>query len=187
MMRRRLSPPWLATEAEAEGCRDAAKSSGGLAPLRSRVLTTKSPIIASGKPRKMSAMEAPITIFSTASPDFAFLSTALQSAACRAEKTPKADMAPANRSFSSPPCPVRRVLFTPEHDGFRLNRDRALDLWWSMVLRKSGIRFSVSCSSMGASLSHWDSKQTATLMRAPIQIAACTFSAPARAPRRLSQ
>jgi hypothetical protein len=84
-MRRRS--PWLATEGASSG--DASKPSRGLGLLRSRVLAINSPMIASGRPRKNSATKAPRTMSSTEPPDFAFLSTARQSAPCRVKNQRK--------------------------------------------------------------------------------------------------
>src|SRR6185369_8096911 len=72
MMRRRLSPPWFATGAETDNSCEATKLADGLPPRRSRVLAINNPIIASGRPRKMSAMKAPTIMFSTRTPEFAF-------------------------------------------------------------------------------------------------------------------
>jgi hypothetical protein len=72
MTRRRLSPASFIAVAETVGSGDALNSSGDVGLLRSRMLAINSPIIASGKPRKIKATKAPIAILSTGPPDFAF-------------------------------------------------------------------------------------------------------------------
>jgi hypothetical protein len=82
-MRRRLLLSCLIDEAEVVGSGDALNPSSNLPCLRSRVLAMNSTMIASGRPKTIKATKAPTTKSSTGPPDFAYLSRALQSAACR--------------------------------------------------------------------------------------------------------